>query len=277
MTSLERPDVLPLEEALQVIEGRRRWAFITGDCFDWITDLEAVDHVITDPPYSRHVHTRQRRTRSRGQLVDAPLPFAHLSAMHRSCAAEQFARLARRWILAFSDAESVHLWQRDLERAGARHVRLGAWIKVNGQPQLSGDRPAVGFEAVEIASCAKRLRWNGGGLPAVWAHAVATDRNNTGQRCHPTQKPLSLMLELVSLFTDPGDLILDPFAGGGTTGVAALRLGRRFIGIEREEAWALGARERLAAESAGVDVPAFRARQAPLFPRLPEEVCSAND
>src|SRR5690606_26050441 len=59
-------------------------------------------------------------------------------------------------------------------------------------------------------------------------------RGGTG---HMTEKPLSLMRELVALFTSPGDLILDPYAGSLTTAVAAYQLGRRCIAIEREERW----------------------------------------
>jgi DNA modification methylase len=63
---------------------------------------------------------------------------------------------------------------------------------------------------------------------------------------HQTQKPLALMEILVRLFSDPGELILDPFAGSGTTGVAAVRLGRRFIGWEMSPEYAEIARRRLA-------------------------------
>jgi site-specific DNA-methyltransferase (adenine-specific) len=73
------------------------------------------------------------------------------------------------------------------------------------------------------------------------------------------------MLELVSLFTDPGDLVLDPFCGSASTGVACLRLGRRFIGIEREQKWAELSRERLRAEQDGSTLKAARAGQGALF------------
>jgi DNA modification methylase len=64
---------------------------------------------------------------------------------------------------------------------------------------------------------------------------------------HQTQKPLALMETLVRLFSDPGELILDPFAGSGTTGVAAVRLGRRFLGWEMNPEYAEIARKRIAA------------------------------
>lgn len=70
---------------------------------------------------------------------------------------------------------------------------------------------------------------------AVWSVPIVLDRGRNGARLHTTQKPDSLMRSLVDLFTDPGETILDPFAGSGTTLVAAAYLGRRAIGVEREE------------------------------------------
>jgi DNA modification methylase len=73
----------------------------------------------------------------------------------------------------------------------------------------------------------------------VWTTKVAQGE----ARCHPTQKPLDLMQALVRDFTDVGDVIADPFAGAATTGVAALSLGRDFVGWERDpEFFAAGAR-----------------------------------
>jgi site-specific DNA-methyltransferase (adenine-specific) len=254
------------------------WQVIHGDCREVLPTLGQVDHVITDPPYSEHVHKLQRRMLrgsggratadglKRGEIGFAPLGFEALDDDTRTTCAEHFTRLVKRWCLVFSDQESQTLWVDDLVIAGMRHIRCGAWVKLCGQPQLSGDRPAVGHEAVEVAHAAKgRCRWNGGGLPAVWAYAIATDRNGTGDRVHTTQKPLDLMLRLVELFTDPGDLVLDPFCGSGTTGVACIRLGRRFIGIEKDATYAAVARERLEAESKGLTLRDARAGQLPMF------------
>ena len=85
------------------------------------------------------------------------------------------------------------------------------------------------------------------------------------ERGHPTQKPAELIGAQVEAFTDPNDLILDPFAGSGTTGVAALRLGRRVILIEREPKWAELSRERCRAEASDSTLAAARAGQVPLF------------
>jgi modification methylase len=73
------------------------------------------------------------------------------------------------------------------------------------------------------------------------------------------------MEALVADFTDPGDIILDPFCGSGTTGVAAIRLGRRFVGIERDPTYAQLARDRISAEVSGSTLSAQRAGQVALF------------
>lgn len=266
-------------EIAAVLAGERQWCVVQADCSEILPKFPpgSVDHAIQDPPYSEHVHGKQRRMlrgsggraaadgSKRGEVGPAELGFDALSDELRGVVAFHLGAICRRWCLTFCDAESAHRWQADLRGAGMRHIRVGAWIKIAGQPQLSGDRPAVGFEAIEIAHGAERCRWNNGGHPAVWACQIATDRNGYGDRVHTTQKPVDLMLALVSEFTDPGELILDPFCGSGTTGVACLRLGRRFIGIERDEKYAAIARERLEAESQGLSLRDARAGQAALF------------
>jgi len=243
-----------------VLSGRSQWCVLHGKCEDILPTMakRSVTHVIADPPYSEHVHSKQRRVlkgsggrvakgqrSGRGKVVEADLGFVALTPELRRLCGVHFSRIAQRWILAFTDLEGQAAWQSDLERAGARHVRIGISRKLAGQPQLSGDRPAVGCEGVEVAHVrGERLRWNGGGLPAFWEHAIATDRNGNS-RVHTTQKPISLMLEMVEQFTDPGDVVLDAFTGSGTTGAACVQLGRRFIGIEMDETYAQLARDRI--------------------------------
>lgn len=218
-----------------------------GDCRDILPEIQGgVQHVITDPPYSEHTHASVRSAKmlanDRGGRYGADvrravdLGFEHLSGDLRAFCAEQFARLAERWVLVFSDVESDHLWRNDLTFAGLDYVRTGAWVKVGYTPQFSGDRPATGFEAITICHPKGRKRWNGGGKHAVWSVPIVLDRGKNGARVHPTQKPQGLMHTLIGQFTDPGETILDPFAGSGTTLIAARMLGRKAIGIERDEA-----------------------------------------
>jgi site-specific DNA-methyltransferase (adenine-specific) len=113
--------------------------------------------------------------------------------------------------------------------AGLPLVRLGVWIKPNSAPQLTGDRPATGWEAVAIFHRPGKKRWNGGGSRAVWTI------NRVDAVLHPTEKPIKLMVRFVTLFSQESETILDPFMGSGTTGVACIQTERQFIGIEKEE------------------------------------------
>lgn len=232
---------------LQPYYSDERVALFHADCRDILPLLDdgCVAHVITDPPYSEHVHQVARSRRmlptDRGRRGGADvrrrveLGFGPLTAELRQLAAIQFARLATRWVMAFSDVEGAHRWRGDLSAAGLDYVRTGAWVKLGCTPQFSGDRPAAGFEAITICHRRGRKRWNGGGRPALWQAPIVLDRGHRGSRMHATQKPLQLMSALVEMFSDPGELILDPFAGAATTLVAAKSLGRLSIGIEDDE------------------------------------------
>lgn len=257
-----------------VLTGRARWAVVHGDCRDLLRSMpdRSVDHFIQDPPYSPHVHSKQRRqtsqhqrTQGRQKLREGDLRFDPLDEGVREYVAREMGRLCRRWAITFTDAESLHEWRRELVTSALEHIRVGAWVKSNPQPQFSGDRPAAGFEAISICHARGRKRWNRGGHPAIWTASVTTEKSPTGQRYHPAQKPLGLMMELVEAFTDPGDLVVDAFCGAATTGVACLRLGRRFLGVEKCGAWAATARARMSAEMAGVDLRAAMEGQMGLF------------
>lgn len=229
-----------------------------GRCEDVLPTLEPVDHIITDPPYSEHVHGNARSSRmqsanDRGGKYGADvrrnvdLGFDHLTPELRTFAAAEFSRLARRWVLVFSDIESDHLWRGDLTAGGLDYVRTGVWHKVGCTPQFSGDRPATAVEAITICHPKGRKRWNGGGSHAIWSVPIVLDRGRNGtERLHSTQKPEPLLRALVDQFTDPGDTILDAFGGSGTTAVACKYLGRRCVLIEENEARADVAAQRLA-------------------------------
>lgn len=193
-----------------------------GDCIAGMASLsdKSVDEVICDPPYDATTH-EGARSLSDG-VSEIPIDFAPVGDfLHLNSA----LRISRRWTIAFCALEQLGAYK---EAAGDAWVRSGVWVRTNGTPQISGDRPAQGAEGVFIGHGPGRKRWNGGGSRAAWTGPRETDAE------HPTQKPLWLMERLILDFTDHGDLVCDPFMGSGTTGVAALRHGRRFIGFERD-------------------------------------------
>jgi modification methylase len=106
-----------------------------------------------------------------------------------------------------------------------------------------------------------------------WTIALCTGeerlKGRDKKKLHPTQKPEALLARVILAATRPEDLVLDPFTGTGTTGAVAKRLGRRFVGIERDAAYAAAARERIAAVVPLPDatLAAFQtAREAPRVP-----------
>jgi site-specific DNA-methyltransferase (adenine-specific) len=198
-----------------------------GDCL--AQELPPVNATITDPPFEVEAHTLQRRVKRGGGVLSAePLPFAQIE--DRARYARAVAKVTTGWALAFCQAEAVQAWREAFEEAGASYRRAMVWIKPDGMPQYSGDRPGMGYESIVSVWCGKgKSRWSGGGRHGVF---TCNKNDGAGPAPHPTTKPRRLMEELVSLFTSPGDVVLDPFMGSGTTGVACANLGRKFVGVE---------------------------------------------
>ena len=211
-----------------------------GDCREILPYLPKVDLVLTDPPYEAEAHTVQRRVR-RG---NEPLSFEPLSFGLREAAAIGMANLSTGWILVFCQIEAAMLWREQLEKAGAIYRRSCIWVKPDGMPQYSGDRPGMGYETFVACHAPGRSTWNGGGKHGVFIFNKGENGGIANE--HETQKPLKLMKELVSLFSDPGETILDPFGGSGTTARAAKDLSRKCICIEIEEKYCEIAVRRLA-------------------------------
>jgi site-specific DNA-methyltransferase (adenine-specific) len=225
-----------------------------GDCLEVLPRCGAVDHVITDPPYEAEAHTAGRRLNgrvaelaisSKREIDAAPLSFAPMDERTRVEVSAEIGRLCSGWALVFCQAEAVAIWRDSLSAFGASYKRSMVWVKPDGAPQLSGDRPGMGYESI-VASWAGAGRsvWNGGGKRGVFIHNKR-DVGAAGPNQHQTQKPISLMIELVELFTEEGQTILDPFMGSGTTLLAAKSCWRKAIGIELEEKYCEIAANRL--------------------------------
>lgn len=211
-----------------------------GDCREIIPALSGIDVVITDPPYGAITHAGARSSAS---LNSSPIDFEPITPEELVSLSRTFCALAGRWVVMTCD------WRHavGLQSAGVPLIRLGVWVKPNAAPQFTGDRPGTGWEAVAILHRKGRKRWNGGGRHAVWTYPVERGK-------HPTQKPERLVADWIEKFSNRGETILDPFMGSGTTGVAAAKLGRRFIGIERDPKYFDIACQRIAqavAQSAG--------------------------
>lgn len=216
---------------------------------------ERVDHVIADPPYDPVTHAGGRGNRD-GEIVRHEKNFDPIQPER---VGPELLERADRWCICFCSLEMFGRYQSAVGRD--RYIRSGLWLKVSPTPQISGDRPAQPAEGIAIMHRTGRKRWNGGGHAALWyARAPRGD-----DRQHETQKPLALMRDLVLDFTEPGDLVWDPFCGAGTTGVAAITHGRDFLGHEKNPEHAETARRRLDAATNGNTLEAADAGQTTLL------------
>jgi len=205
-----------------------------GNCLDILQTIQGVDHIISDPPYEDELHAAIGRIRRNdGQAMIEDIGFAGINAV-RSDIAKLCVETSNGWVILFTLAEGVRAWRDDLQAAGAKYDTCLAWVKPDSAPRFNGQGAARGFECAVTAWCAPGYRsWNGGGRRGVFTHNVNGDRPGG----HPTEKPVRLMRELVALYSNPDQMICDAFMGSGTTGVAAMLEGRRFIGIEQCEKW----------------------------------------
>ncbi len=195
-----------------------------GDCRDILPTLNGVDAVISDPPYADNTHRQAKTNKGKGWGVKL-VTFEALTDEGFQEVAAACLSASDGWVVMTCDYRHAALMYDAPE-----FVRLGAWVKPNPMPQISGDRPGQGFEAVLILHSGKRRKaWARGGGSGVW-----TVPTHGGGSEVPTQKPLALVSAFVRDFTTPGELVCDPFMGSATTGVASALLGRRYVGIEAD-------------------------------------------
>jgi modification methylase len=242
---------------------------LVGDCLTELRRIpdRSVDLVFADPPYNLQLSTellRPNNTRVDG--VD--------DEWDKFSSFEEYDRFTRAWL-----AECRRVLKPDgaLWLIGSYHnvFRLGAalqdqgywilndvvWRKVNPMPNFRGRRFTNAHETLIWAARDQKSRYtfNYESLKASnddlqmrsdWLFPICSGperlKDDGGRKAHPTQKPEALLHRILLGTTNPGDVVLDPFFGTGTTGAVAEKLGRRWIGIERDPDYAKAAEERIA-------------------------------
>jgi modification methylase len=266
---------------------------LIGDCVAEMAKLpaESVDLVFADPPYNLQLQGDLKRPDdSRVDAVDDDWDkFASFAA---------YDDFTRAWLIACRRVmkPAATLWvigsYHNIFRVGTILQDLGFWIlndvvwrKSNPMPNFRGRRFTNAHETLIWAARepgGKGYTFNYEALKAGnddiqvrsdWTLALCTGeerlKGRDGKKLHPTQKPEALLARVILASSRPDDLVLDPFCGTGTTAAAAKRLGRRYIGIEREPAYGKAAEKRLAAVEPLAE-PALAsfvtAREAPRVP-----------
>lgn len=232
---------------------------LKGDCVAALERLPAksVDAVFADPPYNLQLEGELHRPdQSKVDAVDD-----HWDQFESFAAYDAFTRawlLAARRVLKDSGTIWVIGSYHNIFRVGAIMQDLGFWIlndviwrKTNPMPNFRGRRFQNAHETMIWASRdakAKGYTFNYDAMKAAnddvqmrsdWLFPICTGaerlKTASGDKLHPTQKPEALLARIMLASTRPGDVVLDPFFGSGTTGAVAKRLGRSFVGVEREQ------------------------------------------
>ena len=241
---------------------------LVGDCIGELKKLRSasVDLVFADPPYNLQLAgdlLRPNNTKVDGvdDAWDKFHDFAEYDAFCRAWLAE-----CRR-VLKPDGAIWVIGSYHNIFRLGVAIQDLGFWIqndvvwrKVNPMPNFRGKRFTNAHETMIWAGRDRKSRvtFNYESLKASnddlqmrsdWLFPICSGperlKDDGGRKAHPTQKPEALLHRILIASTKPGDTVLDPFFGTGTTGAVAKRLGRKFIGIERDADYARAAAERI--------------------------------
>ena len=266
---------------------------LIGDCIEQMQALPAasVDMIFADPPYNLQLEGELHRPNN--SKVDArrrglgPVRrLRDLRPLHRQAWLAAARRLLKPegtlWVIG-----SYH----NIFRVGARLQDLGFWIlndvvwrKSNPMPNFRGRRFTNAHET--LIWCARerdsRYRFNYEAMKCLnddlqmrsdWLLPICTGgerlTDSEGHKAHPTQKPEALLHRVILASTQPGDVVLDPFFGTGTTGAVAKRLGRRYIGIERDKRYIAGAERRLKATPANDDAEVVATPGKRDEPRIP--------
>jgi modification methylase len=251
----------------------------------------SIDLVFADPPYNLQLQGDLKRPDdSKVDAVDDDWDkFSSFSA---------YDDFTRAWLIGARRVmkPSATIWvigsYHNIFRVGAILQDLGFWVlndvmwrKTNPMPNFRGRRFTNAHETLIWAARepgAKGYTFNYEALKAGnedvqvrsdWTIPLCTGeerlKGRDGKKIHPTQKPEALLARVILASSRPGDLVLDPFSGTGTTGAAARRLGRKFIGIERDPAYAAAAEARISRVEPLPEpslAPFMTARDAPRVP-----------
>jgi modification methylase len=242
---------------------------LSGDCVKLMNSLpeNSVDLVFADPPYNLQLKgDLHRPDNSKVDAVDdAWDQFASFDAYDKFT--KEWLAAARR-ILKPNGAIWVIGSYHNIFRVGSALQNAGYWIlndviwrKANPMPNFRGARLTNAHETLIWASKSEgsKFTFNYEALKALnegvqmrsdWVLPICTGherlKDENGDKAHPTQKPESLLHRVILGTTNPGDVVLDPFFGTGTTGAVAKMLGREFIGLEREAKYRKVAENRIA-------------------------------
>jgi site-specific DNA-methyltransferase (adenine-specific) len=228
-----------------------------GETTNVLASLEAasVDFVFSDPPYflsndGFSIKSGKMISVNKGEW-DRSSGFTSDLSFNRDWISQSLRLLKPNGTIAISGTyHNIFQCGFLLQEQGCRILNDIVWFKPNGAPSLAGRNFTASHETIIWASksiTAKHTfnyqvakNWDsskdlikrpGKQMRSVWS-IPTTPRREKLEGKHPTQKPLELMKRLIASCTNPGDVVLDPFCGSGSTGVAALSLGRSFIGID---------------------------------------------
>lgn len=205
-----------------------------GDCLEILPTLGKVDALLTDPPYGI-VHdfgTQNRLDGSRALQWAWDGEGTH--ATIRAALSAGLALLNRPGnAFAFAGFDTLEI-SRELFRAAGMTPKPWSWVKQCPPPPMPGNRWPSAFEVACLGYDAGSYFGDGNTSRKNVMVADSLRAGNSERAGHPTQKPLAVMAHLVSALVAPGTTALDPFMGSGTTGVAAIQLGRKFVGVELE-------------------------------------------
>lgn len=202
-----------------------------------LADVELVDAVITDPPYGARTHKGHNslggRRRDGGTLRDLNYANWDREDIREFC--EFWSPRCRGWIAAMSCSDLAPVWRQELDRVG-RYAFHPVPCVIRGMTvRLSGDGPSSWAVYLNVARPRSKEFCGGWTRPGAYV-------TGSGERGRVGGKPLELMKQIVGDYSLEGELVVDPCGGHATTGVAALELGRRFLGAEVEpESWSSGA------------------------------------